>query len=283
MNSSVLILVILYNKVVDKSESLKSLMNIKNMTADILIFNNGPERLERESTFIKDLEESYKKVYIAEDMENRPLSILYNGVINEYKRYETFFIFDDDTYIPNDFFIKTIDKIGSNDLVIPQIVSDTDHSICYPLINGRPYNNNTEIKSTDTVYSIGSGLVISRTLIDKFGKNGIDLFDNRYALYGVDFSLFRRIRTLIEKGVRINIAVAGSLNHSLAKRKKKKESWRKQEITIDQVLTSKFYTKSRLDFMWILIKKCLKLDFVNFALACKIYKSGCHPRSNKYL
>lgn len=283
MNSSSLILVVLYNKDVDKSESLKSLLNIKNISADILIFNNGPKRLEQNSSFIKGLEEKYKKVYVAEDVQNRPLSVLYNGVLTEYKRYKTFYIFDDDTFIPNDFFTKTIDKIESNDLVIPQIISDTEHSVCYPLINGVPYDRNTGIKSTDTVYSIGSGLVISLTLIEKFERSGIDLFDNRYALYGVDFSLFRRIRSLMQAGMKINIAVAGSLNHSLAKRKKNKESWRKQEITIDQVLTSKFYTKGYLGFMWVLIKKLLKFDFANFYLACKIYKLGCHPRSNKYL
>ncbi|EPY1511321.1 hypothetical protein ACW9SN_003185 [Klebsiella quasipneumoniae] len=283
MNSSALILVIIYNKSVNDSETLKSLKQIKDITADLLIFNNGPERIKRGNIFIQDLEKDFKKVYLAEDVENRPLSILYNAVIEEYQQYDTFFIFDDDTHIPSDYFIKTMEKVKCYDLVIPQIISNTDQSVCYPIINGKPYKNNTEIKLTDIVYSIGSGLVISKTLINKFKKKGLDLFDSRYALYGVDFSLFRRIRSLIDNGEKIDIAVSSSLNHSLAKRKKKKEAWRKKEITIDQVLTSKFYTKTYLDFLWILVKKILKLDFDNAWLACKVYKSGCHPRSKKYL
>lgn len=283
MNSSALILVIIYNKSVNDSETLKSLKQIKDITADLLIFNNGPERIKRGNIFIQDLEKDFKNVYLAEDVENRPLSILYNAVIEEYQQYDTFFIFDDDTHIPSDYFIKTMEKVKCYDLVIPQIISNTDQSVCYPIINGKPYKNNTEIKLTDIVYSIGSGLVISKTLINKFKKKGLDLFDSRYALYGVDFSLFRRIRSLIDNGEKIDIAVSSSLNHSLAKRKKKKEAWRKKEITIDQVLTSKFYTKTYLDFLWILVKKILKLDFDNAWLACKVYISGCHPRSKKYL
>lgn len=283
MNSSALILVIIYNKSVNDSETLKSLKQINNITADLLIFNNGPERIKRGNIFIQDLEKDFENVYLAEDVENRPLSILYNAVIEEYQQYDTFFIFDDDTHIPSDYFIKTMEKVKCYDLVIPQIISNTDQSVCYPIINGKPYKNNTEIKLADIVYSIGSGLVISKTLINKFKKKGLDLFDSRYALYGVDFSLFRRIRSLIDDGEKIDIAVSSSLTHSLAKRKKKKEAWRKKEITIDQVLTSKFYTKTYLDFLWILFKKILKLDFDNAWLACKVYKSGCHPRSKKYL
>lgn len=283
MNSSALIMVVIYNKSANDSETLKSLKQIKGITADLLIFNNGPEKFKRENIFIQDLAKDFKNVYLAEDLENRPLGILYNGVIKEYQQYDTFFIFDDDTHIPDDYFIKTMEKVKCYDLVIPQIVSNTDQSVCYPLINGKPYKNNIEITLADIVYSIGSGLVISKKLINKFKDKGLDLFDSRYALYGVDFSLFRRIRSLIDDGEKIDIAVASSLNHSLAKKKKKKEAWRKKEIVIDQVLTSKFYTKNYLDFLWILVKKVLKLDFYNAWLACKIYKSGCHPRSKKYL
>ncbi|WP_407264419.1 glycosyltransferase family protein [Klebsiella quasipneumoniae] len=178
------------------------------------------------------MEKDFKNVYLAEDVENRPLSILYNAVIEEYQQYDTFFIFDDDTHIPSDYFIKTMEKVKCYDLVIPQIISNTDQSVCYPIINGKPYKNNTEIKLTDIVYSIGSGLVISKTLINKFKKKGLDLFDSRYALYGVDFSLFRRIRSLIDNGEKIDIAVSSSLNHSLAKKKKKKKHGVKRKLLL---------------------------------------------------
>ncbi|MCV5209674.1 hypothetical protein OFC00_32845, partial [Escherichia coli] len=59
-------------------------------------------------------------VRIEEDLNNRPLSIIYDDFL-ELIGYDNYFIFDDDTVIPNDFFSA---KIRNNcQLSLPLILS----------------------------------------------------------------------------------------------------------------------------------------------------------------
>lgn len=55
-----------------------------------------------------------------------------------------------------------------------------------------PYTFNVN----DKIISIGSGLVIYKSLVECFRKDNLKLFDERYALYGVDYSFFRRIQRI---------------------------------------------------------------------------------------
>ena len=281
-----LIIAVIYNKRINNSQTLNSLLDALEVNAHLLIFNNGPGALEIDDETYIGLKEKFNgKVFIQEDLSNRPLSVLYNYAIDEYSGYSYYCLFDDDTNIPADYFVE-IEKaknLHPVDLMLPVIRSVSDDVVHYPLVNNQPTDTKGVLSSENTVFSIGSGLVIFNSLIECFKNNNLKLFDERYAFYGVDFSLFRRIRRIKKEGGTINIAVVSSLSHSLAKTKKVKENWRKCEITIDQALTTKFYGKTPFDILFVIAKKLLKLDFNNALLAFKTYSTGCHPRSKKYM
>ncbi|HHS9506706.1 TPA: glycosyltransferase family 2 protein [Raoultella planticola] len=281
-----LIIVVIYNKKIQSSQTLNSLLHTFATDSHLLIFNNGPESLELDDDIYKSLKDKFNNnIFIQEDLSNRPLSVLYNYAINEHKGYSYYCLFDDDTNIPVDYFseIETARKQYPVDLMLPVIRSVSDDTVHYPLINGKPTDIKGIVSSDNIVFSIGSGLVIFDSLIKSFKSNNIKLFDERYAFYGVDFSLFRRIRVIQKNGCSVNISVVSSLSHSLAKTKKVKENWRKCEITIDQALTTKFYGKTQFGILFVIAKKILKLDFKNALLALKTYSTGCHPRSQKYM
>lgn len=281
-----LIIVVIYNKQMQRSQTLNSLLHMLEVDAHLLIFNNGPKTLNLDDVLYTDLKDKFNNnVFIQEDLANRPLSVLYNYAIDEYTGYSYYCLFDDDTNIPADYFIE-IEKARTQqsiDLMLPVIRSANDNAVHYPLINNKPADIKGVLSPVDIVFSIGSGLTIFDSLIKCFKKNNLKLFDERYAFYGVDFSLFRRIRRIQKEGASIHIAVVSSLSHSLAKKQEVKEKWRKCEITIDQALTTKFYGKTPFDILFVVAKKILKLDFHNAILALKTYSAGCHPRSKKYM
>jgi hypothetical protein len=103
--------------------------------------------------------------------------------------------FDDDTIVPENYFIFNDGDDEKFDLMIPMIIDVVTNKICYPVVNGEIVNTeeNKIFAEKDSYISIGSGLVIFNKLVSKINKRYGTVFDERFALYGVDYSLFRRI------------------------------------------------------------------------------------------
>ncbi|MBA5599882.1 glycosyl transferase [Pectobacterium aroidearum] len=283
-----IILVILYGKDDFDSETFCCLLNCEHdfFNYDLYIFNNGPNALiGKKSLFLDSLKNKFDNVFIKEDLSNRPLSVIYNEFMKK-SDYDRYIIFDDDTSIHDSFF-NDIDKQYNNniDIQLPIINSKSNGKSYYPVINSSFIGDIKKIDRSQDVYSIGSGLVFYHRLIKKFEKYEMELFDNRFALYGVDYSFFRRLVLLKNKGMDVNIYIASKLNHSMSGVNASIEPWREKERLYDHVLTLKYYSKGsfvkwlklfRMSFFY-LVKAKFNLSF----MVLYIYMKGIHPRCKK--
>lgn len=277
--------VVLYGKTYKDSQTLNSLMSKNFSDTNLLIINNGPRALEFDKSFIHSLGFYVKSVDIKEFVDNRPLSWLYNGVINEYRDYDRFVFFDDDSVIANDF-IKKLDSYHTDsvDLQIPNVQERSNGRVYYPLVDKmvRKYNDGEIIESQNSVLSIGSGLVIYNSLVEKFAASNMEVFDNRFALYGVDYSFFNRIELLKKRGVSVSIQIVGVLDHSLSRVEESDNKWRSTERLYDSVLSVKYYSSNRVTLLLrifkLACKQVIKLKFSNVELILKTFYKGKHPR-----
>lgn len=277
-------LVILFNKKIEDSTTLQTLLS-SHYNGALVIFNNGPREISSSSPLFFQLEHQCSEVTLIQDIRNKPLSMIYNEflLLNGYNNY---FIFDDDTHIPDSFFEN---KCNDNfDLSVPLIVSNKTGKIFYPIINGVVSQvSASNIVNSDEVISIGSGLLIKDTLIRIFNEHKMQLFDDRFALYGVDYSLFRRVSRLKRSNILIKIDVSGELQHSLSSEDNDISKFRVQERLIDLILTKLFYSERRGFFKYLSIGK----TFLQNILANKISNGMLillvlfyreHPRVRKF-
>ena len=286
------LLVVMYGKVKLNSQTFISLCNIAASTLNgnehIYIFNNGPQLLN-DNEGINRLQTIFEVISISQDIHNRPLSVIYNEFlsINGYDRY---IIFDDDTQIPSEFFSQINESYNmdrSVELQLPKVISDTSNTQRYPKYDNIIVNEVKYIDG-DKLLSIGSGLIIYKTLIDKFRKYNLSPFDERFALYGVDYSLFNRIK-LIEKkyNEKFRILVSSSITHSFSAANTKFELWRKKERMIDHLLTIKYYGGSRVLRLMKLTKFTLaNFRFIRYSIfidLMKVFIKGYHPRCENYV
>ncbi|BDA88563.1 hypothetical protein E3AUHO_12490 [Klebsiella pneumoniae subsp. pneumoniae] len=282
MNS--ILLVILYNKNFNQSSTLESLLHSK-YDGDLLIFNNGPLSLDITDSFYLQLKNKFRFVGFNEDCSNRPLSVIYNDFVKEYK-YDRYFFFDDDTNVTDEFLSSK--NNNSIDVSLPIIKSITDKKAYYPRVNNVVCEHEIFLNDSDYVISIGSGLMITSKLIDKFNAEQMTLFDERFSLYGVDFSLFRRIKLLRTKNIQINIEIAGELCHSLSRVDGRESTFRIRERSIDVVLTKILYPTENafinyLSIFKVLIKTVARMDLQGLSILSSVIKHRAHPRSISYL
>lgn len=72
------ILIVLYDKEIAESETIKSLIKYSSKDIEITIFNNGPNLLSDTSTTLTNMRNRFNNVKVIECVCNKPLSILYN-------------------------------------------------------------------------------------------------------------------------------------------------------------------------------------------------------------
>nr|BAT23767.1 glycosyl transferase [Klebsiella sp. 6177] len=89
-NMKTIIAVILYNTQIDDSETIKQLAVNVCDNCILIIVNNGPKKINKNSAVLDILVREYIGVEIREYIENKPLSWIYNEVLNG---------FDSDRYV----------------------------------------------------------------------------------------------------------------------------------------------------------------------------------------
>lgn len=268
------ILVVLYGKGLEQSLTLKSLSENIISFADLYIVNNGPEKITENDLFRSKLESSYASVRVVEHLDNRPLSMLYNDFIGYYPDSDYYVLLDDDSELSSEYI--GLLKNPKADLIIPRIINKNDGVCYYPIDNGSVVKCDTSL-SFLKVMSIGSGLFISNHLITEMKKFG-DIFDERFALYGVDTSFFLRLRRL--NNTSIDIRTEAFIFHSLSRVDEKKSKFRQTERLYDLAITSRHYPEyiSFFDFTKKMIKLTFVFNFNSVFIALKIYALGRHPR-----
>lgn len=181
-------LVVVYNKDLCESSTINSLLKISNKNYDCLIVNNGPNKIDLKLNKNSD----NAKFNFVEYLDNKPLSIIYNDFFLRYFDFDRYVILDDDSILTNVF----IDRVFEDneiyyDLELPKIFDQND-KLYYPLKNWATISKSEFILNynEDVIFSIGSGLVVSKKLVNKFKEKKINLFNESFAFYGVDFSFF---------------------------------------------------------------------------------------------
>ncbi|HCR1926088.1 TPA: hypothetical protein ONC29_004637, partial [Enterobacter kobei] len=167
-------------------------------------------------------------------------------------------LLDDDTIIPKDYF-DFLDSQNDFDIAIPLISSTDTDEYYYPKVDGSIITESGYISISNELQAIASGLIISKTLTGKILQFYPDVFDSRFALYGVDFNFFKRLIQIQSAGVGINFYITTPLKHSLSRLEAPNSSWRYLERLYDVILSQKYYEKNMLKK----IKCTSRLLFVN--------------------
>lgn len=275
--NKVIFLVVLYNKEVSESKTVNSLMDFDVEDFNLLIFNNGPKEISLTEQEKLDFSSKGLIVKLVNSTNNKPLAKLYNDFLDDNPGFNKYIILDDDSELTSSY-ISSLNH-DDYDIEIPKIVSKHDHLVYYPISNGAVITNNGFV-SVDGTHSIGSGLVINHSLLDVFKNHNMKLFDENFALYGVDVSLFRRMWILSNKGVSIKVKSSSSLVHSLSRLEGKESDFRRHERVIDFAISVRRYpsVRSYLSFIKKMIISASHFRIKDMSLMLTCFIKGSHPR-----
>jgi GT2 family glycosyltransferase len=270
-------IVVVYNKKIYDSTTLNTLTKFDLSNTDLIIYNNGPVKIDLARSKSDELDKSFNSVQLINDLSNLPLSKIYNDFIYEHRYAQQYIILDDDTTVTSNF-IDAV-NINSYDLELPRIVSVTDNIVYYPISFKKVVTQNCELDPKNS-FSIGSGLIINKSFVEKFQKYDTKIFDEDFALYGVDVSLFRRMYKLIDKGESFKIRSSSYLEHSLSRVEGEESRFRIQERLLDLAISARKYPSLSLyyNFGKKFILNCILFDFDNIKLLLRGYFEGKHPR-----
>lgn len=188
------IVIVLYNKAICQSKTVNSLLdNIDsffNTEITVCIWNNGPSSIRDEVAAFID-SQTFKNFVVCENLSNSPLSFVYNSMLNE----ECANIyFDDDTFVTQEYVLSVNDFMkGDREVFLPSIVSLNQRR--YPKVNKVAGDFNGELSELSVV-SILSGLLIKEDTIRRLKCKFGDVFDHRFNIYGVDTTLFYRLKSI---------------------------------------------------------------------------------------
>jgi hypothetical protein len=191
-HSNTAFIIVVYGKNLSDSSTLRSLRRYRNLlsSASILIWNNGPTGItEACHEFLEPLR-AVVPVMLFECLENRPLSWIYNDGISRLPA-KAFIILDDDTHLTADYLRWSLSSTAY--ISVPILIS-AGHEVS-PRVAGTfqtpPY------KTMANVIAAGSGVRISHTAARLLQSAFGNVFDERFALYGADSSLFYRLKKLM--------------------------------------------------------------------------------------
>ena len=272
-----------------ESNTLESLKTSERCLDELLIVNNGGEISTIDQDKIQDMGLQVKKVNVKNFFDVRPLSWIYNGVLNEYYQYDRFIFFSYDSFLEGNYIGNLIDCYSEGvDLQIPNIRDSISKQIIYPRLNKvtRKIPDGMKIDSQYNLLSMNSGLVIYRSLVEKFSECNIEVFDNRFALYGVDYNFFNRLEILKKAKYKICVQVVNTIESSVPVpvpvTDKQDELSQEVERLYDRVLSGKYYSKNKLVIYLRLLKisfqQLIRFRFSNLELIFRIYFEGKHPR-----
>lgn len=204
------ILIVTYNCSMERSQTIHTLSTSK-VGFDgvrLCIWNNGPKEISIPTDMLAALREKGFEVTITQTPWNAPLSWIYNYFIGKYPA-DRYVILDHDSILPEEYLRYIVENKG---IFVGMPIIRANETSRFPRANERfsigPYTKG------DNVRSIGSGLLISQEAVERIKDAYGDVFDENFALYGVDTSFFSRIckLKLVEK-----LQCIPAINHSLSR------------------------------------------------------------------
>ncbi|KUM44909.1 glycosyltransferase family 2 protein [Pseudomonas sp. EpS/L25] len=206
-----LFLVVLYGLRSEESATLNSLraQSPASLPADsaLLVWNNGPRSLEAGERQALLAAPGWGRVLIEEDLDNPPLSRVYNQALR--LGAERLVIFDQDTVV-DERYLQALTQRA--DLLVPLVLGAG--AVRYPHQYKAVVTEEGLLDPQATV-TISSGLCLSQGLAQRIAARHGDVFDERFALYGVDVSFFLRVQALAREEP-VELLCAGMLDHSLS-------------------------------------------------------------------
>ncbi|HAW9460677.1 TPA: glycosyltransferase family 2 protein, partial [Escherichia coli] len=240
------IIIVIYGKECFDSRTLQSLKLCplhQNIT--LFIFNNGPRLLSEDKCyelFDEQIKKNKINLILKQNINNIPLSVIYNDAIKENAASDYFMILDDDTEIPSSYFAFNANRFDF-DLSVPLIKTGESEEFFYPIVDGIIPIKKQSVDDYEEIYTISSGLMISKSLTETFKCYFNDVFDTRFAFYGIDFNFFRRLRIIKHHGHYFRLFIAEPIRHSLSRFDGEQTEWRNIERIYDVVLSLKYYEK----------------------------------------
>jgi len=224
-----LIVVVLSGKTYKDSATLNCLMNYSYANAELVIINAGPDSLRFDKDFIHTLGFYVKSIDIKEYLDARPLSNIYNEILNEYDEIDRFVLLDDGSCLRKDY-LNNLDKFytGEIDLQIPYVRSKLDGKVYYPIIDESvaKVTDGLVINPTKNIRSLGFGLVVYRSAIHKFLGIKRQIFDEDFSFYDDGCVFFNKIKLLRDENLNINIQIVNTLEHTLNCSNGRDSKWR---------------------------------------------------------
>lgn len=218
-------------------------------------------------------------VSLEEDLDNSPLSSIYNDFINENETSDFYMILDDDSDIDLKNVITSLSP--GLDLMLPVIKDKGENKVIYPEVNGillQHYN----IKSDDELISISLGLVLSKNIIDFYKKELNFVFDERFCLYGVDTSFFRNLN-IIKAKTPIKIVFYGPMFHEISRLNSGYSAFRYKERLFDAILINRNYNNNYIHnwivYIKVIVKCLIKKEMKWIPQMLNVIIKGKHPRS----
>jgi hypothetical protein len=255
MINKVSFLVLLYNKEIQKSNTLLSLLcsSLIFNNCKLVIWNNGPCNLN--SVNVDEFVKLGFDVDIIETIDNISLSSIYNSFFEKYIS-DTYVILDDDSNLHDGYLISTLSS-SKNELSVPIILADD--KITGPVVNGERYSEECKCSKISTIMGIGSGIIIGSNICERIKNSYGNVFDERFYFYGVDSTFFMRINKI---GLGSLVRVIDGFEHSLSRleiENAETTKFRKKERAYDLALQIKFY-----DSPLIALKKIVKMLIIFF-------------------
>lgn len=278
------ILVLLYNKEIESSETLQSIIKSKLTfsNAKIVVWNNGPYSLINKDVSVFDLK-GYS-VVIRETLNNESLSVIYNSFISE-SLAKKYIILDDDSTLNEDY-ISASNILEPSQIGMP-VIKNMGQTTS-PKINKKVSYPGIVIKNSDKVTTIGSGLVLGEGVVRDLIKSYGAVFDERFYFYGIDTTFCFRV---FDSKMTDRIRIISGFEHRLSRLQSEEEltEFRRLERSYDLGLTLRYYNYKSLGSNVNKIRKLLfqslfsffsnKKSKISFIYFCKAFLTGKHYRN----
>lgn len=278
--SKIALVVIVYNKTLKESATLQGLSRFNTPLHHLVIVNNGPNSVS-EDDLLLELKQKHEQVTLENHLENKPLSWIYNDLI-EKNTADYYVMFDDDTELNSEYEHHLFYGLNNTDIELPKIYARIDKVQHFPMLNEQLLMSSGQIEQIKTIFSVGSGLVLSERIKKMFKDKFGHVFDQHFAFYGVDSTFFLRLNQMIKAGYEMKITSDSYLNHGLSLTEEAMTDWRKKEFIYENTLKVKYYSGSflmaRLKFLRLMYRKLSHFEFRDLKLVIKTFISGKHPR-----
>ncbi|WP_350432820.1 hypothetical protein ABIS04_05305 [Shewanella sp. H8] len=272
MKLDIVFTVVLYNKRVSNSSTVISL--IKNFSqkcnSKLIIWNNGKLCCDFDGIDFETIE-----VELIDHRGNESLAKIYNTIIDGFNS-DKYVFFDDDSNV-NKQYLDDIFFANKFNTCIPIITAESN-IISPTVLKGDLKLGN--IDNDTMLQGIGSGLVLSRYIIERIKVIQDLVFDERFYLYGVDTVFFNTLFSLKESTY---ITVIRGFEHDLSRLNNNNNSYfRVKERSYAFGLYCRYYPSfiNLKNLLLLSIKATYKNDeLYNLKYVYKAIVSGKHYRN----